>query len=67
MNIAIQKATELGVSRFVPCITQNTNQLKINIRNLKMNIIEAAEQSERLTIPLLEQITKLNDLLDNNL
>ena len=39
MNITIQKATELGISRFLPCITQNTNQPKINIRNLKMNII----------------------------
>ena len=65
MNITIQKATELGVSRFIPCITQNTNQPRINIRNLKMNIIEAAEQSERLTLPLLEKSIKLNDLLNN--
>ena len=28
MNITIQKATELGISRFLPCITQNTNQPK---------------------------------------
>ena len=28
MNITIQKATELGVSQFIPCITQNTNQTK---------------------------------------
>ena len=65
MNITIQKATELGVSRFLPCITQNTNQPKINIQNLNMNIIEASEQSERLSIPLLEKTTYLNDLLDN--
>ena len=65
MNITIQKATELGVSRLIPCITKNTNQTRINFRNLKLNIIEAAEQSERLTIPLLEQVKKLNDLLEN--
>ena len=65
MNIIIQKATELGVSRFIPCITQNTNQTKINIRNLNMNIIEAAEQSERLTLPLLEKTIKLDILLEN--
>ena len=64
MNITIQKATELGVSAIIPCITQNTNQPKINIRNLKMNIIEAAEQSERLTLPKLEKTITLNDLLD---
>ena len=65
MNITIQKATELGISRFIPCITQNTNQLKINIRNLKMNIIEASEQSERLSLPLIEEPTKLETLVEN--
>ncbi len=64
MNITIQKATELGVHKFIPCITQNTNQPKINIRNLKMNIIEAAEQSERLTLPKIEEISELNNILD---
>ena len=63
MNITIQKATELGVSQFIPCITQNTNQKKINMRNLYMNIIEAAEQSERLTLPKLNEIINLNNLL----
>ena len=65
MNITIQKATELGVSKLIPCITKNTNQSKINIRNLKMNIIEAAEQSERLTLPLVEKTFTLDDLLEN--
>ena len=63
MNITIQKATELGVSQFIPCITQNTNQTKINMRNLYMNIVEAAEQSERLTLPKLNEIINLNNLL----
>ena len=63
MNITIQKATELGVSQFIPCITQNTNQTKINMRNLYMNIIEAAEQSERLTLPKLNEVVNLNNFL----
>ena len=63
MNITIQKATELGVSRFIPCITQHTNQQKINNRNLKMNIIESAEQSERLSIPILDKTYKVDELL----
>ncbi len=65
MNITIQKATELGVSKFIPCITQNTNQPKLNFRNLKINIIEAAEQSERLTLPELNEVIKLNELIEN--
>ena len=63
MNITIQKATELGVSQFIPCITQNTNLTKINMRNLYMNIVEAAEQSERLTLPKLNEVVNLNNLL----
>ena len=65
MNITIQKATELGVSKFVPCITQNTNQSKINFRNLKMNIIEASEQSERLSLPVLDESINLDKILNN--
>ena len=63
MNITIQKATELGVSQLIPCITQNTNLTKINMRNLYMNIVEAAEQSERLTLPKLNEVVNLNNLL----
>ena len=63
MNITIQKATELGVSKFIPCITDNTDQTKINMRNLNMNIVEAAEQSERLTLPKLNEVVNLNNLL----
>ena len=65
MNIIIQKATELGITRFVPCITQNTNQSKINIRNLKMNIVEATEQSERLLIPSIDDPINLENLIEN--
>jgi len=63
MNITIQKATELGVSQFIPCITQNTNQTKINMRNIYINMVEAAEQSERLTLPKLNEVVNLNNLL----
>ena len=65
MNLIIQKATELGISKFIPCITQNTNQIKINMKNLQMNIIEASEQSERLTLPKLNEVIKLKELLEN--
>ncbi len=65
MNITIQKATELGVTRFVPCITKYTNQPKINIRNLKMNIIEATEQSERLLLPSIEEPIKIDKIAEN--
>ena len=65
MNLAIQKATELGVSKIIPCITEYTNIRNINIQNLHDNAIEASEQSERLDIPKIEKETNLNHLLLN--
>ena len=63
MNIAIQKATELGVSKIIPCITEYTNIRTINIKNLYDNAIEAAEQSKRLDIPKIQKQVDLGSLL----
>ena len=65
MSLAIQKATELGVSKIIPCKTQFTNIKNINIKNLFDNAIEAAEQSQRLDIPTIEKETDLMSLLQN--
>ena len=65
MSIAIQKATELGVSKIFPCLTDYTNLKKININSLQLNAIEAAEQSERLDVPKIENPIELNLLLDS--
>ena len=63
MSLAIQKATELGVSKIIPCITEYTNIRTINIKNLYDNAIEAAEQSERLDVPSIEKLIDLKLLL----
>ena len=65
MNITIQKATELGISRFIPILTEYINQSKINFKNFELNMIEASEQSERLSIPTLEKTIELDDLVNN--
>ena len=65
MSLAIQKATELGVSKIIPCITEFTIIRKINIKNLHDNAIEAAEQSERLDVPQIEKQVNLTTLLSN--
>ena len=65
MNITIQKATELGISKFIPIMTEHTNQSKINFKNFEMNMIEASEQSERLSIPTIDKTIKFDDLVDN--
>ena len=63
MNIAIQKATELGVSMIIPCLTEFTNVRKINIKNLVDNAIEASEQSERNDIPKIEKEIEFSKLI----
>ncbi len=65
MRIAIQKATEIGVSKIIPCFTEYTNFNKINLNNLYQNTIEASEQSERLDIPSIEKVVDLKSLLQN--
>ena len=65
MNIAIQKATELGVAKAIPCFTEYTDIKSVNINNLQLNAIEAAEQSERMDIPKIEKPIRLKELIDS--
>ena len=50
-DLVVQKATELGVSALLPVFTERTNAARVNLDRLRGIAIEAAEQSERLTIP----------------
>lgn len=63
-DFLIEKAVELGATKLVPVITKHTITDKIRPERLKMQIIEAAEQCERLDIPTLADAIKLNDLLN---
>ena len=66
LNLMIQKATELGVTRFIPILTERTIVRKLNDKRLNKIITEASEQSNRLKIPKLEKILKLNEFLKLN-
>ena len=65
-NFMIQKATELGVTKFLPIISERTVVRKINTERLKKIIIEASEQSNRLTIPKIEETETLESFLKKN-
>ena len=65
MSLLVQKATELGASKIIPCVTEFTDNKNINIKNLQDNAIEAAEQSERLDLPQIENPMDLSSLLSN--
>lgn len=61
----LEKGTELGVARFQPVITARTQFPKIRLDKMNTQIIEAAEQTERLDLPDLEAPTSLDKLLDD--
>ena len=66
LNFIIQKATELGVSKFTPILTERTIVRKINEKRINKIIIEASKQSNRLKVPKLEEMVKLDNFLKLN-
>ena len=65
-NFMIQKATELGVTKFLPIIFDRTIVRKINKKRLEKVIVEATEQSNRINIPEMEEPQSLELFLKNN-
>ena len=65
-NFMIQKATELGITKFIPIIFDRTIVRKINSERLEKIIIEATEQSNRINPPLLEKPQNLKSFLNKN-
>lgn len=64
-DILIEKSVELDVTDFYPIITQNTDVRKINEDRLTAQMVEAAEQCERMDIPTLHPIQTLPQLLSS--
>ncbi len=62
-NMIAEKATELGVTHLWPVITDHTNVERVKIDRLKANVIEAAEQCRRLTVPTVLEPEKLSQVL----
>ena len=65
-NFMIQKATELGVTKFLPIIFDRTVVRKINKERLEKIVIEASEQSNRINIPQIESPQTLDRFLKKN-
>ena len=65
-NFMIQKATELGVTKFLPIIFDRTIVRKINKERLEKIVIEASEQSNRINVPTVEESQSLNDFFKSN-
>ena len=65
-NFMIQKTTELGVTKFLPIIFDRTIVRKINKERLEKVVIEAAEQSNQINIPVIENPQSLDLFLKNS-
>ncbi len=59
----LEKATELGVSRIIPIISERSEKKAINFERAKKIIREAAEQSGRAVLPRLYEVMNLADAL----
>ena len=65
-NFMIQKATELGVTKFIPIIFDRTVVRKINKTRLEKIVIEASEQSNRINVPSFAIPQNLDNFLKKN-
>jgi 16S rRNA (uracil1498-N3)-methyltransferase len=63
LNFLIQKGTELGVQKFIPILSERTVVREINIERIKKIIIEASEQSNRISVPEINKPELLKNFL----
>ena len=65
MEIILQKATELGVRKITPIISERTEVKELNHDRANKIVIESTEQSNQLSPPKISEVTKLKDFLNN--
>lgn len=59
----VEKATELGASRLLPVLTRRTVVERVKLDRLQANAREAAEQCERLDVPIIQEPQSLEHLI----
>ena len=64
LDMMVQKTTELGIQKFIPILSERTVVKGINIERLKKIIIEASEQSNRISVPEIKNLEPLKNFLD---
>jgi len=64
LDMMIQKTTELGVQKFIPILSERTIVKEINTARLKKIIIEASEQSNRISVPEIKNLENLKIFLN---
>lgn len=67
MDLVLQKATELGVSRIIPivterCIVKLNDKESKKIERWNRIVKEASEQCKRVSIPVIDSVCSISDL-----
>ncbi|MBE6449807.1 MAG: 16S rRNA (uracil(1498)-N(3))-methyltransferase [Alphaproteobacteria bacterium] len=65
MHLIIQKATELGVSVLQPVISHRSVVSNVSVEKMRLQAIEAAEQSERLSVPQINEAISMKKMIEN--
>ena len=65
METIFQKATELGINKIIPIVSERTEVKELNYERAKKIVIESTEQSNQLSPPEISEIIKLKDFLKN--
>ena len=65
METILQKATELGVNKITPIVSERTEVKELNFERANKIVIEATEQSNQMAPPEIVKTIKLKDFLQN--
>lgn len=64
-SILLEKITELGVTEIFPIVTEFTQYRSINEVKLQRTVVQACEQSERMSIPKIHKLISLEKFLNS--
>ena len=64
-ELMIQKTTELGIQKFIPLLCERSVVREINIKRTEKIITEACEQSNRITVPKIQELQMLGEFIKN--
>ena len=64
-DLMIQKTTELGIQKFIPLLCERSVVREINIKRTEKIITEACEQSNRITVPKIQGLQRLDEFIKN--